>query len=144
MYVPLCRRQGPGDFPVRVICKGLEFCCRKNRALNGRRACHLCAEHGGVPTKIGGDLPREFANVFVIQHGCNLGCESLGGRIDQDDKRTTGAGAEDRYEHHGSSLSISRSTRLLVAESIQSQARRLCATARHQRKGIRRKSGRAW
>ena len=72
------------------------------------------------------------------------GCEPLGGRTDQDDKRTTGAGAEDRDQHHGSNRSVDRSTHLLVAELVPSQARRLFATPRNERKVIRRRSGRAW
>ena len=59
-----------------------------------------------------------------------------GGRTYQDDKRTTGAGAEDRDQHHGSCRSMVRSSLLLVAESSQNQAQRLFASPRHQRKAI--------
>ena len=48
-----------------------------------------------------------------------------------------GAGAEDRHQRHRSYRSIGFSTRLLIAEPVQSQARRLFAIPRRQRNAIR-------
>ena len=69
--------------------------------------------------------------------------ESLGGRTDLNDTRTSGTCAEDRDHHHRYNRSMWRWTRFPVAELVQNQARRLFALPCHQRKAIRRRSGRA-
>ena len=102
--------QGPGDFLVSVIFKRLEFCGRKRIVLRKHAISALTTA-----------VCQARADETVR--------EALGGRTDQDDKRTTGAGAKDRGQHHSSCRSTDRSTRFLFAESTESTSTVLGHTA---------------
>ena len=106
--------KGPGDFLVSVICKGMEF--------RGRKRVVLRTDSEAISALTTAVCPARAEETILEnspKYSSPRGCESLGGRTDQDDKSTTGAGAKDRDQHHGSCRSTDRSTRFLVAESIK-------------------------
>ena len=134
--------KGPGDFPVSVMCRGLGVLWR---AQTDHRACYLCALSTAVCQA------RTEETILKKPPKCSsasMGAVEVANRLVEGqirtDKRTTGAGAEDRDQHHGSNRSMGCATRLLVAEPIQCQVGWLLDIRRQQRKAMRRRRGRAW
>ena len=119
--------KGPVDFLDSVIPKGVDICGGKRTAsmLSQRQARYAKQERRSPSSRIRQSTRQQ----------AKLQLRLRGGRTDQDDKMTTGARAEDRDQHHGPNRSTARSRRVLAAESVQSQARRLFAHTAPSKEG---------
>ena len=135
MCIRLCCRHG--HLLVSVVCKGMEFCGRKRVVHRTDSEYAISALNTAVcQTRIEETILENSSKCS----SSSMGAREVANRLAEGQIRTTRARLEKVQKVDIDITDPIGSTRVLVAQLVQSQARRSRSLPRHQRMAIRRRS----